>query len=72
MRNSKIVLAIVGLVAIFYFIPVVGILLTVIFLNWKFRAVWRLRMALLIFFAVLLTGLYFSHSLNSFLSWFMR
>ena len=73
MKNGKIVLAIAGLMAIFYYMPVVGFMLVLMFIHWKFKELaWRLQMAGMIFLAVFFTGLYLSHGMNGFLSWLAR
>lgn len=53
--------------------PLFGIILLAIFLHWRFKEFfWRLRMAQLIFFAVLIVGFYLSSLFGGLLSWFLK
>jgi hypothetical protein len=73
MKNGKIVLGIAGLMGIFYYMPLVGLMLTLMFLHWKFKDfAWRLQMAGMIFLAVFFTGLYLSNRMNQFVAWLAR
>lgn len=53
--------------------PLLGIIGLAIFLHWRFREFfWRLRMAQLIFFGVLVLGWYLSGFFGGILSWFLK
>lgn len=62
-----------GVVLAFFFMPLVGFMLLLIFLHWKLKELmWRLQMAILIFMAVFFAGLYLSHGMGGFMGWFLR
>jgi hypothetical protein len=73
MKNGKVVLLVAGFIAVFYYMPLVGFVLTAMFIHWKFKELaWRLQMAGMIFLAVLFTGLYLSNGMNQFVAWLAR
>lgn len=62
-----------GVISAFYFMPLVGFMLFLIFLHWKLKELmWRLQLGIMVLMTLSFVWLYLSHGTDAFIGWLLK